>query len=76
MHVMNVFEVVVAGAVSPAVLEQLGGVEIAPQELRTVLSGEFRDQAELFGLFARLRTFALEVVEVRRVTSRPTPVDG
>ena len=72
----RVFEVVVAGDVSPAVLEQLGDVAIAPREVRTVLSGEFEDQAQLHGLLARLRAFALEVVEVRRVTNGVGPVEN
>ncbi len=50
-------------------LEQVGNVDVAEQELRTVLSGRFTDQAELHGFLNRLRAYGLEVVEVRRVPS-------
>jgi hypothetical protein len=61
------FEVRVAGLVSPQVLQQLPDVQISAQEMRTVLVCRCRDQAELHGVLARLRTFGLEVVEVRRL---------
>jgi hypothetical protein len=57
----------VAGLVSPQVLGQLADIEISAQEMRTVLVCRCRDQAELHGVLARLRTFGLEVVEVRRM---------
>jgi hypothetical protein len=63
----QVFEITIDGAVSPAALTELGDVEVSAQELRTVLSGEFKDQADLHGFLQRLRGFALEIVEVRRV---------
>jgi hypothetical protein len=48
-------------------LGELGNVEMTRQEYRTVLSGRFSDQAELYGFLNRLRTLGLEVVEVRQV---------
>ena len=63
----RVFEVRIAGLVPQRVLSELEDVEISSQELRTVLSGRFRDQAELHGFLARLRALGLDVVEVRRV---------
>jgi hypothetical protein len=68
-HDEQVFEVIVGGDVSPALLAELGDVEISARELRTVLSGQFQDQSELSGFLARLRMFALEIVEVRRILS-------
>ena len=35
--------------------------------MTTVIVGSVADQAELFGLLARLRTLCLDVIEVRRV---------
>lgn len=66
------FEVRVAGVVAPDVLRQLADVEISSQEIRTVLICRCRDQAELHGFLARLRTFGLEVVEVRRLIATTT----
>ena len=54
-------------------LEEIGTVEVAEQELRTVLSGRFADQAELHGFLTRLRALGLEVVEVRRVPTAAPP---
>jgi hypothetical protein len=61
------YEVRIAGSVPAAVLLELGDVEAAEQELRTVLSGRFTDQAALYGFLHRLRALGLDVVEVRRV---------
>jgi ribosomal protein L34 len=36
-----------------------------------LLRAHFRDQSELHGFLARLRTYGLEVVEVRRLTIDP-----
>lgn len=48
-------------------LEQLRHVGMAEHELRTVLSGHFLDQAELYAFLNLLRSYGLEVVEVRRL---------
>jgi hypothetical protein len=62
------YEIRVTGLVlSEDLLSELGDVQVAEHELRTVLSGRFADQAALYGFLHRLRTFGLEVVEVRRV---------
>ena len=61
------YEVRVSGLVPADVLVELGDIEVSSQELRTVLSGTFPDQAALYGFLNRLRGFGLVVVEVRRV---------
>jgi hypothetical protein len=63
----QVFEIRVAGLVPEDSLDHLGGIEVTSQELRTVLTGQFRDQAELHGFLARLRSLGLDIVEIRRV---------
>ena len=66
------YEIRLSGLVpTDDLLEQIGNVDVAEQELRTVLSGRFADQAELHGFLNRLRAYGLEVVEVRRVSTRP-----
>jgi hypothetical protein len=74
------FEVTINGLVPPELLTELGEVEVSSQEMRTVLSGHFRDQSEVYGFLQRLRTYALEVIEVRRIASRDqgdtTTTDG
>jgi hypothetical protein len=65
-----IFEVSISGVVPPAVLAELGDdVEASSQEMRTVLTGHFRDQSDVHGFLLRLRAYALEVVEVRRIAS-------
>jgi hypothetical protein len=62
------YEVRVSGLVpTEELLEALRGVDIAEHEFRTVLSGRFVDQAALYGFLNTLRSYGLEVVEVRRV---------
>jgi hypothetical protein len=64
------YEVRVTGLVpTQDLLDELGDVEVAEHEVRTVLSARFADQAALYGFLNRLRAFGLEVVEVRRVAS-------
>jgi hypothetical protein len=62
------YEIRITGLVpTQELLDELGDVEVAEHELRTVLSGHFADQAALYAFLHRLRAFGLEVVEVRRV---------
>ena len=66
------FEIRLSGLVpTEYLLAQVGNVDVAEQELRTVLSGRFVDQAELHGFLHRLEALGLEVVEVRRVPAGP-----
>ena len=61
------------GLVDDALLDGLPHVESVSRDLWTSLRGTFRDQAELAGLLATLRTLGLEVVEVRRLPPAPEP---
>jgi hypothetical protein len=62
------YEVRINGLVPTEELaEQLGDVRAVEHELRTVLTGHFVDQAELNGFLNLLRSYGLEIVEVRRV---------
>jgi hypothetical protein len=63
----QIFEVRVTGRVSEESLDRLCGVTVSSHEVRTVLTGQFRDQAELHGFLARLRSLNLDIVEIRRV---------
>lgn len=68
------YEVRVTGLVpTQDLLDELGDVEVAEHEVRTVLSGRFPDQAALYGFLHKLRAYGLEVVEVRRVPSAEQP---
>lgn len=69
------YEVVVSGAVSPSLLTELADVVVHPEQMSTVLCGRFSDQAGLYCLLTRLRSFALDVVEIRRATEPPGLAD-
>ena len=75
------YEVRLEGDVPSSVLDQLTDVHLAGHELRTVLTGDFEDQAAHYGFLHRLRDLGLSVVEVRRVaveteTGVPEPERG
>lgn len=68
----QVFEVRIEGSVPDDVLRELKDIKVISRELRTSVRASIRDQAELHGFLALLRTYGLEVVEVRRIS---TPED-
>jgi hypothetical protein len=59
------YEIRVSGVLPADLLRELGAVTATEQETRTVLSGTFRDQAELHGFLLRLRSLHLDLVELR-----------
>lgn len=62
------YEVRLDGLVpTETLVDALREVDLAEHEFRTVLSGTFEDQAALHGFLSLLRSYGLEVVEVRRV---------
>jgi hypothetical protein len=75
--VTRTYEIRLSGLVpTDYLLAQVMNVDVAEQELSTVLSGRFVDQAELHGFLNRLQSLGLEVVELRRVSvgfSQATP---
>jgi hypothetical protein len=65
----RVYEVRVVGLVPADTLLELQEIEAATQEMRTVLSGRFKDQAALHGFLHRVRAYGLDIVEVRQVAT-------
>lgn len=59
------YEIRVVGSVPIEALRELGPISVTVEELRTVFTGTFRDQSELYGFLHRLRAFGLDLVEVR-----------
>ena len=68
--VAPIYEIRVAGLISQEELVDIPDVVLSEQELRTVLTGSFEDQAALHGFLHRLRSLGLELIEVR---SLPDP---
>jgi hypothetical protein len=50
---------------------ELEGVTVHEVPLTTLLTGEIADQAALHGVLARLQDLGLELVELRRLETRP-----
>ena len=61
------YEIRVVGSVPAELMPTLGDVSVTEQELRTVLTGDFVDQADLYGFLKRLRALGLDLAEVRSV---------
>jgi hypothetical protein len=61
------YEIRVAGTLPPEVLLDFERLTACVEPARTLLRGQLRDQAALYGLLARLEMFGLQVLEVRRL---------
>lgn len=66
---MKVYSVRLAGTLPAGALESTGSSQLvgAPQ---TILNGEVRDDAALYGLLRRIQALNIAVLEVRRLPSR------
>jgi hypothetical protein len=68
----HTYEVRLTGRVDDLdLLSGIDEVEVTGGELRTVLLGEFTNQQELYDLLRRLRSYGLEVLEIRRLAVPP-----
>jgi hypothetical protein len=61
------YEIVVRGRLSERFASALPGIELQARPGATALLGEFKDQAQLFGVLQRLSDFGIEVVSVNPV---------
>jgi hypothetical protein len=68
------YEIRVIGVLPPEALLDFERLNASVEPVETVLHGPLRDQAALHGLLARLQTFGVQVVEVRRLHD-PAPPD-
>lgn len=60
------YEIRVAGVLPPEILLDFERLSASVEPVGTILHGPLRDQAALQGLLARLETFGIQVLEVRR----------
>jgi hypothetical protein len=71
------YEIRVAGVLPPEALLDFDRLTASVEPVETVLHGPLRDQAALHGLLARLETFGVQVLEVRRLHERdPSAGEG
>jgi hypothetical protein len=67
------YEIRVVGVLPPEALLDFERLTASVEPVETVLHGPLADQAALHGLLARLETFGVQVLEVRRIHDRPPP---
>ncbi len=61
------YEIRVAGVLPPEALVDFERLSASVQPVETVVHGTLQDQAALQGFLARLETFGVQVLEVRRL---------
>ena len=61
------YEIRVSGVLPPEALLDFDRLTASVEPVETVVHGPLQDQAALNGLLARLETFGVEVIEVRRL---------
>ena len=69
------YEIRVAGVLPPEVLLDFERLTASVEPVETVVHGPLQDQAALHGLLARLETFGVQVIEVRRLQGRDPSSD-
>lgn len=68
------YEIRVTSVLPPEVLLDFDRLIASVEPVETVVHGPLRDQADLNGLLARLETFGVQVLEVRRLHDRDPSV--
>lgn len=61
------YEIRVTGVLPPEALLDFQQLTASVEPVETVVHGSLRDQSSLKGLLARLETFGVDVLEVRRL---------
>ncbi len=64
------YEIRVAGVLPPEILLDFERLTASVEPVETVVHGTLQDQAALQGLLARLETFGVQLIEVRRLCER------
>ena len=73
---LSYYEIRVAGVLLSEVLLDFDRLTASVEPVKTVVHGPLQDQAALHGLLTRLETFAVQVIEVRRLHDTAVPPDG
>jgi hypothetical protein len=66
------YEIRVAGRLSPQWAEWFDGLTVMPEDGETRLTGPVADQAALFGLLKKVRDLGLALVSVNRMPGQET----
>lgn len=68
------YEIRVRGKLGGKVASSFSGFEAEVEPAETILRGPVQDQAALHGILERIEALGLELVEVRRVDRRGSPI--
>ena len=72
---LSYYEIRVAGVLPSEVLLDFDRLTASVEPVETVVHGPLQDQAALYGLLTRLETFAVQVIEIRRLHDTAVPPD-
>ena len=67
------YEIRIAGTLPPEALLDFERLCASVKHVETVVHGPLADQAALYGFLARLETFGVQVLEVRRLQDESRP---
>jgi hypothetical protein len=70
------YRIVLRGRLAERFESAFDAMVLEPGQDQTVLIGEVRDQAHLYGLLDRLRDFGIDLIAVEPADSQPGPADG
>ena len=70
------YRIVLRGRLPERFESAFDGMALEPGQNQTVLIGQVRDQAHLYGLLDRLRDFGIDLVAVEPADSQPGPTQG
>lgn len=69
------YEIRIVGTLPPEALLDFERLSASVHQVETVVHGPLQDQAALHGLLARLQTFGVQILEVRRLQDDNQPPD-
>ena len=68
------YEIRIKGRLSDSLSQSFEDFTSSVRPAETVMRGELRDQAELYGLLDRIQSLGLELIEIRKLSSwQPAP---
>ena len=63
------YEIRIKGRLSDSLSQSFEDFTSSVRPAETVMRGELRDQAELYGLLDRIQSLGLELIEIRKLSS-------
>jgi hypothetical protein len=70
------YEIRVRGRLGEKLAASFGGFDAEVEPAETILRGPVQDQAALHGILEQIESLGLELVEVRRIDRRGSPING